>query len=51
MSTLPGNLHEYKTVGPGIPACTCGEVFDWRHQFDDHQRANERAATLGGEGQ
>ncbi|RKS19675.1 hypothetical protein DFO58_2177 [Arthrobacter sp. AG1021] len=35
--------HKYKTIGPGIPACTCGSTFEWRYEFDDHQRYYERA--------
>lgn len=29
--------HELTTVGPGIPACTCGEVFEWKYEHDSHK--------------
>ncbi|MGO2411629.1 hypothetical protein ACTXM3_11875 [Glutamicibacter arilaitensis] len=35
--------HNYKTIGPGIPACTCGSTFEWRYEFEDHQRFYGRA--------
>lgn len=28
--------HSPKRVGPGIPACTCGEVFEWDYERSDH---------------
>lgn len=29
--------HELTSVGPGIPACTCGEVFEWKHEHERHK--------------
>lgn len=34
--------HNYKTIGPGIPACSCGTDFEYRYEFDDHKRFYER---------
>lgn len=33
--------HKYKTVGPGIPACICGQVFEWRYEFNEHKNYYE----------
>lgn len=42
--------HKYKTIGPGIPACTCGSTFEWRYEFEDHQSfyANAYVSGFGG---
>lgn len=34
--------HKFTRRGPGIPACTCGEVFEWKYEFEDHVKAHDR---------
>lgn len=35
--------HKLQTVGPGIPACSCGEVFEWKYEHEDHVNRIQRS--------
>lgn len=34
--------HSPKRVGPGVPACACGEFFEWDHERADHINRHRR---------
>ncbi len=37
--------HKLRTVGPGIPACSCGEVFEWKYEHEDHVNRIQRSGV------